>query len=146
LSALREAESRASALSALHVLRDRKLPVKKLKDPRHLLRQRTLRALYQCRFASRRKITDPTAKSVMAHRRAIDTRIAKVAPAWPLKKINRIDLATLRLAVWELLIEKRNPEKVIIDEAVELAKEYGAEGSPGFVNGVLGSIVRSVTT
>lgn len=70
----------------------------------------------------------------------IDKKIQKAAPSWPVDRINRIDLAILRLAVYELLHEEA-PNKVIIDEAVELAKEYGAEGSPGFVNGVLGTLI-----
>lgn len=71
---------------------------------------------------------------------AIDGQIAKAAPEWPLAKIARIDLAILRLAVWELQFDKKNPAKVIIDEAVELAKSYGNEHSAKFINGVLGTI------
>ena len=54
------------------------------------------------------------------------------------------ELAALRLAIWELIFKKqKEPYKVIIDEAVEIAKEYGSETSGSFVNGVLGSIVKA---
>lgn len=60
---------------------------------------------------------------------------------WPVEKLNRIDLAILRLAIYELGNEKI-PPKVVIDEAVELAKEFGSENSSSFVNGVLGTIYK----
>lgn len=69
----------------------------------------------------------------------IDKIIASAAPDYPLPKISRVDLAILRLAVSELLA-KTVPPKVVIDEAVELAKEYGGESSFSFVNGTLGTI------
>ena len=56
-----------------------------------------------------------------------------------MEKINKTDLAILRLAIYEIHYDKDVPAKVAIDEAVELAKEFGAEKSPGFVNGVLGA-------
>jgi len=60
--------------------------------------------------------------------------------------INIFDLAILRLGVWELAVDvdKKVPEKVVIDEAVELAKTFGTESSPGFVNGVLGTILKNM--
>ena len=61
---------------------------------------------------------------------------------FPISKIAKIDVAILRLAVYELIFEKNTPPKVIIDEAIELAKEYGSDSSPSFVNGVLGSIYK----
>ena len=72
----------------------------------------------------------------------IDKIITKAAPEWPIQQINRIDLAILRLAVYELVVAKKEPPKVIIDEAVELAKAYGGQNSPKFVNGVLGTILK----
>jgi len=60
---------------------------------------------------------------------------------WPVDKLNKIDLAILRLAIYELE-RKKTPPKVIIDEAVELAKEFGGENSPSFINGVLGTIYK----
>jgi N utilization substance protein B len=79
---------------------------------------------------------------ILKNHEGIDEVITKHAPEWPLDKLNRIDLAILRLAVFELSVEKKEPIKVIIDEAVELAKEMGSENSPAFINGVLGSIVK----
>ena len=84
------------------------------------------------------------AGQVLTKKKKIDELIAKNAPAWPLDQINPVDLATLRLAIYELLFKKKKePYKVIIDEAVEIAKSYGTETSGSFVNGVLGSIVKS---
>ncbi len=74
----------------------------------------------------------------------IDKEILVAAPEWPLERINKIDLVILRLAVYELLIQKNEPPKVIIDEAVELAKEFGSENSAPFVNGVLGTIFKKI--
>jgi transcription antitermination protein NusB len=75
----------------------------------------------------------------------IDERIQKAAPEWRLPKVARIDLAVLRLATYELTVQRQEPPKVIIDEAVELAKEYGNENSAKFVNGVLGSILKELS-
>ena len=76
----------------------------------------------------------------------IDRQIEKSAPEFPAGKINKVDLAILRLAVFELLIEKKEPPKVIVDEAVELAKEYGQDTSSSFINGVLGNIISYGTS
>jgi N utilization substance protein B len=76
----------------------------------------------------------------------IDQKIAQNAPKWPLDKINKVDLAILRVALWELIYQSHTPPKVVIDEAVELAKEFGADHSPSFVNGVLGSALKSITS
>ncbi len=73
----------------------------------------------------------------------IDQEIIQAAPTWPIEQINKIDLAILRLAVFEVIIEKEAPVKVVADEAVELAKEYGGDSSPSFVNGVLGKVIEN---
>jgi len=75
----------------------------------------------------------------------IDSHIERAAPEWPLAKIAKIDLAILRLAVWELAYETTTPPKVVIDEAVELGKSFGNEHSAKFINGVLGTIVKKLT-
>lgn len=75
---------------------------------------------------------------------SIDSAIQAAAPEWPIDKIAKIDLAILRLAACELMIEKKEPPKVIIDEAVELAKAFGNDHSAKFVNGVLGTILKSL--
>ena len=71
--------------------------------------------------------------------------IRKAAPEFPIEKINKVDLAILRLAVYELFFEKSAPPKVVVDEAIELAKEYGSETSGGFVNGALGKLIAPNT-
>jgi N utilization substance protein B len=114
--------------------------MKTAKDPRHQARVETLRTLFAESFVGQQSL-DERAKEVLAKRDEIDKEINKSAPAWPINKLNRIDLAILRLAVYELEFTK-TPPKVVIDEAVELAKEYGSENSPSFVNGVLGSIYK----
>lgn len=76
----------------------------------------------------------------------LDHKICSAAPEWPLSKVAKVDLAILRLATYELLTEKQTPPKVVIDEAVELAKEFGGDGSAPFVNGVLGTILGNLKT
>jgi len=71
----------------------------------------------------------------------IDEVIVESAPEWPIDKISKIDLIILRIATAELLFNIKTPTKVAIDEAVELAKDFGNETSSKFVNGVLGSVV-----
>lgn len=70
----------------------------------------------------------------------IDKLISEAAKDRPISEINRIDLAILRLAIFELIIEKGAPPKVIIDEAVELGKEFGSDSSSSFINGALGQV------
>lgn len=73
----------------------------------------------------------------------IDKIIVKNAPEWPLLQIAAIDRSILRLSIYELLYRDDVPAKVAIDEAVELAKEFGGENSSKFVNGVLGTVYKS---
>ena len=72
----------------------------------------------------------------------MDTVIAKHAPEWPMDQVAVIDRNILRIALWEFGIYKETPIKVAINEAVELAKVYGSDSSPRFVNGVLGSLAE----
>src|SRR5476651_191295 len=108
-------------------------------DPRHKRRQRLVQELFSIAFHKQTISAD--AKEVIANQTLLDEKIRSAAPDFPIEKINRIDLAILRLAAYELLIEKKEPKNVIIGEAVELAKEFGNDTSPSFVNGVLGHIV-----
>lgn len=75
---------------------------------------------------------------------SIDSIIEKSAPEWPLEQIAKIDLEILRIAIFELYIARSVPPKVAIDEAVELAKEFGGENSSKFINGVLGTVVKDL--
>lgn len=111
-------------------------------DPRHKKRQKLVAELFKLQFNHQKASKD--AKQIVSNQVFIDEKIQNAAPEFPINKINKIDLAILRLAVYELLIKKREPEKVVIDEAIELAKEYGGDTSPSFVNGALGSIVHNL--
>lgn len=84
-------------------------------------------------------------KGVLDHREKIDGIISEHAPAYPLDQIATTDRNILRLAVYEIVVDNKVPMRAAINEAVELAKEYGGEKSPRFVNGVLGSVSAIVT-
>jgi N utilization substance protein B len=70
----------------------------------------------------------------------LDEFIAEHAPEWPLDQVAIVDRNILRIALWEFAVSENIPIKVAINEAVELAKKYGSDSSPRFVNGVLGSL------
>ena len=70
----------------------------------------------------------------------LDEIIARYAPEWPLDQIAAIDRNILRMALWEFAVYHDTPIKVAINEAVELAKQYGSDSAPRFVNGVLGAL------
>ena len=72
----------------------------------------------------------------------LDHLIARYAPEWPLDQIAAIDRNILRMALWEFAVFHETPIKVAINEAVELAKQYGSDSAPRFVNGVLGSLAE----
>ena len=74
----------------------------------------------------------------------LDSIIQPIAPDWPLHQIARIDRAILRIGVYELLYNKTVPSKVVINEAVELAKGFGADNSSKFINGVLGTVYKQI--
>ncbi len=112
------------------------------KDPRHLKRRRIVKELFAKSFI-KQKSKNKLAEKIFSNRKKIDEEIQTVLESWPIDKINKIDLAILRLAVYELK-ETKTPHKVIIDEAVELAKEFGNETSPSFVNGVLATIHKRI--
>ena len=82
---------------------------------------------------------------VLANRRRLDEIIRRNAPAWPLEQVAAVDRNILRLAIFEIVIDNMVPMRAAINEAVELAKEFGGEASPKFVNGVLGSIAATGT-
>lgn len=75
----------------------------------------------------------------------IDGLIREHAPRYPLENISRTDLSILRNSIYELLFEKKIPQKVVINEAVELAKELSGENSFAFVNAVLGKVLTGLT-
>jgi len=79
----------------------------------------------------------------------VDKKIEKYAPEWPIDKVTIIDRNILRLGIYEMLFESKKPDeevppKVIINEAIEMAKTFGGESSGKFVNGVLGAIYNDL--
>ena len=78
---------------------------------------------------------------VLAHKDVLDAFIHEHAPEWPLEQMAYIDRNVLRMAVFEFAVDGGTPVKVAINEAVELAKSFGSDSAPRFVNGVLGSLV-----
>lgn len=81
-------------------------------------------------------------EGVLERQEELDSIIQPVAPDWPLNQIARIDKTILRMGVYELMYGKQVPGKVVINEAVELAKSFGADNSSKFINGVLGTIYK----
>jgi len=118
-------------------------PVKNKNDPRHVRRIKNMQAIYAHLFGNSQP-QGPDLKKILVHLKKIDKIIKTNAPKWPLDKINKVDLSILRTAIWELLYKKKTPPKVVIDEAVEMAKEFGSQTSHSFINGVLGSAVKKL--
>ncbi len=117
--------------------------MKTANDPRHKKRAHIMKDLFAWDFQKSNKTAMPETTTIIKEINKIDGEIEKAAPEWPIQQINKLDLAILRLAVFELIIVKEAPYKTVVDEAVELGKEYGNESSPGFINGVLGSIIKT---
>ena len=89
--------------------------------------------------ASRKELTERFAQ-VLAHLEEIDAILSEASVGWKLKRMNKVDLSLLRVAVFEMRFDERVPEKVAINEAVELAKQFGGDDSPAFINGVLAKL------
>lgn len=115
--------------------------VKSKTDKRHLRRKLLVEEFFGGTF---RKLDNPSpaAKRILKHQKTIDSLMTEASAEGETRRINKLDRAVLTVAIWEMAIEKKTPPKVIIDEAVELAKEFGSESSPGFVNGILGNILK----
>lgn len=110
-------------------------------DSRHELRIKIIQQIFALSFSNtKNQSVDLKTKKVIENTIKINDLIKKFAPKYPVEKIAKVDLAILQLAIYELQIEKKEPPKVIIDEAIELAKELGGEKTFGFVNAVLGKI------
>lgn len=92
-----------------------------------------------------RKFVEDLVKGVLKHQVELDEKLQPLAPEWPIEQISRIDRAVLRLGLYELTLSKdKVPFKVVINEAVELAKSFGSDNSGKFVNGVLGTAYRTL--
>jgi N utilization substance protein B len=133
-----------------------------MSNARHLARVMAMQALYevdavdgdpaaaldavaaehQARPRARNFASD-LVQGVLQHLEAIDAVIGAAAPQWPLAQVAGVDKAVLRVAVFELLFGRRVPPKVAINEAIDIAKTYGGEGSGRFVNGVLGHVLAT---
>ena len=124
-------------------------------DQRHIKRIKLMQSLFAATFgeklkdgkrlATAQKLVEDQkiqaeAELILADLPELDVILQKFAPERPLSDINQVDLAILRLISWEAE-HKKTPKKVLIDEAVELAKEFGSDSSPRFVNGVLGKLL-----
>jgi len=79
---------------------------------------------------------------VLKYQHVLDTFIHRYAPEWPLEQMAYIDRNILRIAIFEFAVDGKTPVKVAINEAVELAKAFGSDSAPRFVNGVLGTLVE----
>lgn len=112
-------------------------------DRRHEARTLIVQELFAHAFDAQ-QATSPKTRVILDHASALDKLIEQHAPRYTSAKIAKTDLAILRLAIYELTIEKKEPPKVVINEAIELAKELGGEKSPAFVNAVLGKIYTQV--
>lgn len=134
---------------------------------RHLSRSIVLQSLYEWEFYQKKPdlteivernlkemgtgIDEPEfvwqlVKGVVEHLNELDNLIKKAAPMWPLEQISLIDRNILRIGLYELLYANKNevPEKVAINEAIELAKNYSTDNSRRFINGVLGAIYNQL--
>lgn len=74
----------------------------------------------------------------------IDARIAASSKGWTIDRIGKVEIAVLRLAVFELVYDEDIPVGVAIDEAVEIVKKYGQDSSPSFVNGILAALAKDI--
>lgn len=95
------------------------------------------------RDASIRMAAIETAHKTWEYRKQADEWLERLAPQWPPRRQPSVDRNLLRLALWELT-GKDTPPKVVVDEAIEMAKEYSTEGSPAFINGVLDSVLKEL--
>ena len=133
---------------------------------RHLARTIALQTLYQWDFNGQQKdglgnniernlknfapqfddkgFIENLVKGVIKNQEKIDSLIIKYAPEWPLEQITMVDRNVLRIGIQEMKFDDDIPEKVAINEAIELAKTFGGESSGKFVNGVLGTIYKEM--
>lgn len=94
--------------------------------------------------AAGQTFADEIVRGVQEHRREIDALIADKSKNWALGRMSKVDLNILRLAVYELLFRNDIPKNVTINEAIEVAKKYGTEESPAFVNGILDEVASGL--
>ena len=112
-----------------------------------LFSNETLPSIIELAKEARELDPDPFAAALAAgvfeHMQEIDQKIEKYSIGWSNTRISKVVLSILRLSIYEICYLDNIPISVTINEAVELAKSYGGDGDPGFVNGILGSFVRA---
>ena len=91
-----------------------------------------------------RVFADELIAGVLEHQVELDERITDKSSNWSLSRMARIDLSIIRLAAYELLFRPDIPKSVTINEAIEIAKKFGSEESPAFVNGIVDEIARTL--
>lgn len=121
-------------------------------DPRHLSRIKAFEYLYSYYFnkekieqavkTPQKQLSIDIISGVIQNKDQIDAILNKTAPQWTVENMKLVDLTILRIGVLEGFIIKSIPPNVSIDESIELAKRYGDENSPSFVNGVLGAMIK----
>lgn len=117
-------------------------------DMRHKRRIKIVQNLYTLSFHTKKNSRkflndlDEKTKKIIKQKSKIHKLIEKYASKFPIDHIAKIDLAILELSIYELLFEKKEPPKVIIDEGVELAKELGGDRSFAFINAILGKVFQ----
>lgn len=111
-------------------------------DPRHLLRKARMQSLFEWDFDQKRAIHNEYVENIIKKISQIDSVIQQNATQWQIPEMAKVDVAILRLAAYELIYDQEIPANAVIDEAVELAKEFGNEKSPKFINGTLDRIKK----
>lgn len=91
-----------------------------------------------------KEFVEKLVRGVAAKTKELDDFIAPIAPEWPIEQIARIDKVVLRMSIYQLQEMDDVPQKVAINEAVELAKAFGSDNSSKFVNGVLGTAYKEI--
>jgi N utilization substance protein B len=140
--------------------------MKKATDPRHLARILALQELFSNDFNEgnlplvkftpkdlaeideieeyNAELYNKIVEGIPSQKDSIDELITKHAPQWPIKQMKLVDLQILRIAIFEGIVSEITPPKVAIDEAIEIAKDFGGDVSGKFVNGVLGAIYEEI--
>ncbi|MFA5025950.1 MAG: transcription antitermination factor NusB [Candidatus Shapirobacteria bacterium] len=114
--------------------------MKSKNDPRHQKRIKSIQALFAWGITG--QIDDDNISPIVLGINTIDQLITEAAPKWPINQINKVELAILRYAIWELKNQPNTPPKVTIDEAIEISKEFCDSNSSAFINAVLGNILK----
>lgn len=121
--------------------------MKTQRDPRHQHRISVMQLLYSLEFQSEiPKETSPEVKQavteIVLNKDKINSTIDSYAKSFTSTRMSKLDLAVLQLGIYELLYVRKEPYRVVVDEAIEIAKEFGSENSQKFINGILGNVVE----